>query len=95
LRLVDPADEMAFLALECAMLGQADVGARLQRTCETITGDRPPEPLISWYMAFRAFLRARLSALHSLEPEPRSPEAWLAQAERYLDAALGYTEALA
>jgi aminoglycoside phosphotransferase family enzyme len=95
LRLVDPADEMAFLALECAMLGQAEVGARLQRSYETITGDRPPEPLISWYMGFRAFLRARLLALHSLEPGPRSPEAWLAQTERYLDAALGYTEALA
>jgi aminoglycoside phosphotransferase family enzyme len=95
LRLVDPADEMAFLALECAMLGQAEVGARLQRSYETITGDRPPEPLISWYMGFRAFLRARLLALHSLEPGPRSPEAWLAQTERYLDAALGYTDALA
>jgi len=95
LRLVDPADEMAFLALECAMLGEADIGARLQRSYETITGDRPPERLIAWYMAFRAFLRARLSALHSLEPGPRSREDWLAQAERYLDRALGYTEALA
>jgi aminoglycoside phosphotransferase family enzyme len=94
LRLVDPADEMAFLALECAMLGHADVGAQLRRSYETITGDRPPEPLISWYMGFRAFLRARLLAIHSLDPGPRSPEAWVAQAERYLDAALGYTEAL-
>jgi aminoglycoside phosphotransferase family enzyme len=94
LRLVDPADEMAFLTLECAILGEADIGARLQRSYETIIGDRPPEQLISWYMGFRAFLRARLSALHSLEPEPRSREDWLAQAERYLDAALGYTEAL-
>ena len=95
LRLVDPADELAFLALECAMLGQADVGRRLQRSYETMTGDRPSEPLISWYLAFRALLRARLLVLHSLEPGPRSPEAWLAQAERYLDAALGYTDALA
>jgi aminoglycoside phosphotransferase family enzyme len=94
LRIVDPADELAFLALECAMLGEADVGARLQRSYEALTHDRPPELLISWYMGFRAFLRARLLALHSLEPEPRSREDWLAQAERYLDAALGYTEVL-
>jgi hypothetical protein len=33
--------------------------------------------------------------LHSLEPGPRPPEAWLAQADRYLDAALDYTEDLA
>lgn len=95
LRLVDPADEMAFLALECAMLGEPDVGALLQRRYEGLTGDRPPERLVAWYAGFRAFLRARLSALHSLEPGPRPAEAWLAQAERYLDVALGYTELFA
>ena len=70
LRIVDPADELAFLALECAMLGEAGGGARLQRRHEALTHDRPPAA-ISWYMGFRAFLRARLLALHSLEPEPR------------------------
>jgi uncharacterized protein len=69
--------------------------AALQRCYESLTGDRPPERLVAWYMGFRALLRARLSALHSLEPGPRSPEAWLAQGERYLDAAFSYTEALA
>jgi aminoglycoside phosphotransferase family enzyme len=95
LRVVDPADEMAFLALECAMLGAAEAGERLQRSYEAGTGDRPSERLIAWYMGFRAFLRARLSALHSLEPGPRPPEAWLAQADRYLETALDYTEAFA
>jgi aminoglycoside phosphotransferase family enzyme len=95
LRIVDPADELAFLALECAMLGEPEAGALLQRRYENLTGDRPPASLIAWYTGFRALLRARLSALHSLEPAPRSPEAWLAQAKRYLDAALGYTEELA
>jgi aminoglycoside phosphotransferase family enzyme len=95
LRLVDPADEMAFLALECEMVGEPGAGARLQRCYEATSGDRPPERLIAWYTGFRALLRARLSALHSLEPGPRPPEAWLAQADRYLDAALDYTEDLA
>jgi aminoglycoside phosphotransferase family enzyme len=95
LRLVDPADEMAFLALECALLGEPGAGTQLQRCYEATSGDRPPERLIAWYTAFRGLLRARLSALHSLEPGPRPPEAWLAQAHRYLDVALDYTEALA
>jgi aminoglycoside phosphotransferase family enzyme len=95
LRLVDPADEMAFLALECAALGQSAAGVRLQRSYETLTGDRPPDRLVAWYAGCRAFLRARLLALHSLEPAPRSPEAWLARAKKYLDMALGYTEAFA
>lgn len=94
LRLVDPADELAFLALECVMLGQPEAGMRLQRSYETIAGDRPPEQLLAWYAGSRALLRARLSALHSLEPGARSPQAWLAQADRYLALALGYTEAL-
>jgi uncharacterized protein len=95
LRLVDPADELAFLALECAMLGEPEAGVRLQRTYETIAGDRPTEQLLAWYTGCRALLRARLSALHSLEAGARPPEAWLAQADRYLDAALDYTEGLA
>ena len=95
LRLVDPADEMAFLALECAMQGEPEAGERLQRSYETMTGDRPPEQLIAWYTGCRALLRARLSALHSREPGARPPEAWLAQADRYLDVALGYSELLA
>jgi len=95
LRLVDPADELAFLALECAVLGQPAAGVRLQRSYEALTGDRPPDRLVAWYAGCRALLRARLLAVHSLEPAPRSPEAWLARAEHYLDTALGYTDELA
>jgi aminoglycoside phosphotransferase family enzyme len=95
LREVDPADELAFLALECAMLGDAEAGARLQRRYEAASGDRPPERLLAWYGSYRALLRARLSALHSLEPGARPAAAWLAQAERYLEAALDYGELLA
>jgi aminoglycoside phosphotransferase family enzyme len=94
LRLVDPADELAFLALECAMLGEPEAGVRLQRSYQAIADDRPPEQLLAWYSGCRAFLRARLSALHSLEPGARPAEAWLAQADRYLVVALCYTEAL-
>jgi aminoglycoside phosphotransferase family enzyme len=94
LRLIDPADELAFLALECAMLDQPGAGERLQRSYETIAGDRPPAPLIAWYTGCRALLRARLSALHSREPGARPPQAWLGQAKRYLDAGLAHTDDL-
>ena len=95
LRLVDPADELAFLALECAMLGEPEARTRLQRRYEDLTDDRPPDALVGWYTTFRAFLRARLAALHSLEPGPRPPDVWLAQADRYLGAALDYSELFA
>jgi hypothetical protein len=46
-------------------------------------------------MGFRAFLRARLLALHSLEPGARPREVWLARADLYLGVALNYTDAFA
>jgi uncharacterized protein len=95
LRLVDPADELAFLALECRMLGEPEAGLRLQRSYEQLAGDRPPERLLAWYGAYRALLRARLVALHALEPGRHPPEVWLARADRYLEVALAYTELVA
>ena len=94
LRIVDPADELAFLALECAMLGQPAAGERLQRSYETITGDRPPARLVAWYTATRALVRARLCAVHSREPGARPPSFWLGQAARYLDGALACSDGL-
>jgi hypothetical protein len=77
LRAVDPADEMAFLALECAMPGEPAAAERLERDYEAAAGDRPRARLVSWYMGVRAFLRARLLALHSLDAERRPREVWL------------------
>jgi aminoglycoside phosphotransferase family enzyme len=44
--------------------------------------------LLAVYTAYRALLRARLSAAHLLEPDPREPERWLPQAARYIEFAL-------
>ena len=73
-------------------LGEPQACKRLQQRYEALTGDQPPDRLIAWYTS--AFLRARLSTLHSLEPGPRPPDAWLAQADRYLGTALAYSELL-
>jgi uncharacterized protein len=94
-RIIDPADELAHLALECAMLGAAAVGERLQRGYEATAGDRPPERLIVFYTTQRALLRARLLALHSLDPGAHAPAHWLARAAGYLEVALSWSEALA
>ena len=49
--------------------------------------DRPPEPLLAFYTAARAVLRARQALAHLLAPSPRTPEKWLPLAGRYLDEA--------
>jgi aminoglycoside phosphotransferase family enzyme len=83
LRLVDPFDELAYLGLECAMLGARWIGPLLiERVAMQLSP--PPEELISFYAALRASLRARLSLAHLQDARPRQPETWAPRAERYL-----------
>jgi aminoglycoside phosphotransferase family enzyme len=92
LRLVDPADELAFLALECELLGNSEVGERIIGQYAASSGDRPSISLIGFYKSARATLRARLMAAHSLEPGDRPPAVYLERARQYLERALAYTD---
>jgi aminoglycoside phosphotransferase family enzyme len=85
LRLVDPFDELAFLGLECDFAGASWIGPQLVRRCAECLGDEVAPQLLVVYTAYRALLRARLSAAHLLEPDPREPERWLPQAARYIE----------
>lgn len=87
LRLVDPLDELAYLALECELLGDPALGERLLARHVEGSGDRPPERLVLFYRCARAMLRARLMAVHSREPGDRPPDHYLRQARLYLDQA--------
>jgi uncharacterized protein len=84
LRLVDPFDELAFLSLECEIAGAAWIGERLFARCTELLDDRPQPQLLAFYRAYRALLRARLSAAHLFEAQPRDAGRWLPQARRYV-----------
>ncbi len=84
LRIVDWADELAFLAMECEMLGSPETGAVILEECFTVLDDRPPPALIRFYKAHRALLRARLSILHLDDAQTRDPAKWRARAAAYL-----------
>jgi len=87
LRLLDPADELGYLAMECAFLGDPATGERLLEAFWRASRDRPPRALVRFHQARRALLRARLSAWHV--PDAGAPEAprWLGRALRYLELA--------
>lgn len=87
LRLVDPFDELADLALECSRLGADWIGDTLQERCTTVLEDRPPQRLLAFYTACRACLRARLALRHLLTPAVRTPDRWLPLAREYLERA--------
>lgn len=88
LRQVDPFDELAFLGLECEMAGAPWIGPQLVAGCAAALGDTPAPALLHLYTAYRALLRARLAMAHLLDAQPRTPDKWAPQAQRYIGRAL-------
>jgi aminoglycoside phosphotransferase family enzyme len=87
LRLLDPLEELAFLAMECERLGAGKWGALFLEVYLRRTGDDAPEELMQFYKAERALLRARLAVGHLHDGEVREPRRWREQADHYLDLA--------
>jgi aminoglycoside phosphotransferase family enzyme len=88
LRILDRAEELAFLQLECARLGHAAQGQWLLQRCLDRLGDRIATPMLSFYRSHRAATRAKLYAWRSLEADGGSPEEWRDKARSYLASAL-------
>lgn len=91
-RLIDPADELAFLAMECERLGSTQVEPELLGAYRRFTGDYPPPQLVWFYKAHRACLRARLAIWHLRDLERNSWPHWRALAGEYLRLAESYQE---
>lgn len=87
LRRLDPAEEMAFLALECARLGAAWTGEDLLSRYRAAMHDPVPDALVQFYLSQRAATRAKIAAWHVRDPRYRRRQ-WLASASSYLEEAL-------
>jgi aminoglycoside phosphotransferase family enzyme len=92
-RVLDVADELAYLAMECARLGAPGVGdAIFAASCERM-GDRVPPPLVRFYCGYRALVRAKIAAWHTRDATPDEIEKWRARARQYLALGAGYVQA--
>lgn len=90
-RQLDPADELAYLAMECEYAGAPWIGQVVFETYREATGDDPPEALARFYKAYRATVRAKLSAWHLKDhPDPADQGKWVTRALRYLELADRY-----
>lgn len=91
-RILDPADELGYLALECERLHAPHVGRwLLEAYCEA-SGDAPPDALIHFYQSCRAVLRAKLAMWHLRDDGRHPPGKWVATARNYLDLAQRHAE---
>jgi uncharacterized protein len=84
LRLLDGADEIGFLALECEAARAAPLAAVLLQAYGEASGEPLPEALVHFYQSCRACGRARLAIRHLREARYRSSPAWRRRALRYL-----------
>ncbi|GAB6067856.1 hypothetical protein JCM13664_11750 [Methylothermus subterraneus] len=91
LRLLDSADEAAYLALECQYLGYAEAGRRFLELYAQVARDVPPPRLLDFYLAYRATLRARLLLSRIRESAASVWPRLRRRAARYLELASGYT----
>jgi uncharacterized protein len=86
LRFIDVVNDVAFLSMDLAERGHADLRlAALQAWLETL-GDCTGLPLLPYYEACRALVRAKVAALRAVQPRATGParDAALAECRRYL-----------
>ncbi len=89
-RILDPVEELAFLAMECDVLGAKEISRLIFRAYREISDDRPPDSLIYFYKSYRACLRAKIALWHIGEVNSHDADYWRGRARDYLSLAKDY-----
>ncbi len=93
-RTLDVIDELAFLAMECDLLGAAKITEPIFEQYMEQSGDVPPHSLLAFYRIYRACVRAKVSALRAEQLTGESRGQQLALAGKYLALADQYSRSL-
>ena len=89
LRWLDVLDDAAFLAMDLEHLGRPDLGALFLRYYLEFSGTPTVASLEHHYIAYRAFVRAKVSCIQAVQGRPAAA----ADADRYAKLALRHLEA--
>jgi aminoglycoside phosphotransferase family enzyme len=92
LRLLDPLEELAFLALEIERFGHPSLGLEVVRRFSLASGQCVTDAVVHFYMSHRAATRAKLAAWHIGDPQFPDPRPWAARAHSYLRDALRHAQ---
>ncbi len=87
LRMVDVADELAFLAMEFHRMGAVWVGQQIRRDYERRNGDPIPDALFDFYQSYRACVRAKVAVLRGDQVDEELLQEHRRQAKEYLELA--------
>jgi aminoglycoside phosphotransferase family enzyme len=94
LRIADPADELAGLAMECDFLGAPQVQPWLFEAYRQASGDAVSMQLVRFYSVQRALMRARMAAWHLDDPISDTLRAhWRTRASAFLQLAWAQLQA--
>jgi aminoglycoside phosphotransferase family enzyme len=93
-RILDCADDLAFLALECERLGSTPLAHTVFDLYREMSGDLVPDKLVDFYKSCRACLRAKLALWHLRDGESADWARWPAVARNYLALAEDYAARL-
>ncbi|MGA7181138.1 MAG: hypothetical protein WBX11_16350 [Thiobacillaceae bacterium] len=86
-RILDPADELGYLALECERLHAPEAGRWLLEGYMEASGDAPPVALLHFYQSCRAVLRAKLAIWHLRDDGRHRRNKWVELTRDYLELA--------
>jgi hypothetical protein len=75
LRWIDGLDDAAFLVMDLERLGRADLGVRFLDWYAEFAGDPAPVALREHFVAYRAFVRAKVACLRHAQGDPRAAAA--------------------
>ena len=95
LRLRDPVEELAFLAMECDRGDCRQFDGWLFAEYQARSHDQPPRALVDFYKALSAFARARIAIWHLDDPDTGPRQCWIDCANDYLAHAAGYLQRIA
>jgi aminoglycoside phosphotransferase family enzyme len=94
LRIMDIAEELSFLDMECEMMGDLVTGKIFFDYYQEVSNDKIPESLIFFYKSKKAFLRTYLVARHITEANYKDDPKWLTRANAYLQLSEKYANKL-
>ena len=89
LRWIDPISDLAFLVMDLQERSHGDLALRLLNRWLESGGDHGGLPLLPWYVAYRALVRAKVTALRLQQPDlaPSAVEPLEAELANYLNRA--------